>query len=106
MSTIGERITALRLDLGMTQTELAAAIGETKQTIYKYEHGIVTNIPLSKIEALARALRCPPVALTGWDAQRAADEAEREEINRLLDHVRPDDRKTVLALLKSLAQEE
>ena len=35
--TIGERIKNLRERHNMTQTELAEAIGTTKQNIYKYE---------------------------------------------------------------------
>jgi Helix-turn-helix. len=72
----------------MTQTELAEAVGETKQTIYKYEHGVVTNIPLAKIEALAKALNCPPVALAGWDGGGEAAEPEDAELAALLKELR------------------
>lgn len=37
---INERIRALREDRGLTQTELANALGTTQQQIYKYEKGI------------------------------------------------------------------
>lgn len=80
MSTIGERIAAFRLKRGMTQTELADAIGENKQLIYKYEKGIITNIPLQKVEAMAKALLCTPAELTGWDAPAHATEPELPEI--------------------------
>ena len=82
--TIGERIAALRLRRGMTQGELGEAIGESKQTIYKYEHGIVTNIPLEKVEKIAAVLRCPPVALTGWEDEGQADPAQQERDKRML----------------------
>lgn len=85
MSTIGDRIMQLRLHRGMTQTELAEAVGETKQTIYKYEHGIVANIPISKVEAIAKALRCPPSALTGWDEVQITDAERDAEMAALLD---------------------
>lgn len=35
--SIGRRIRELRLEQGLTQTELGRLIGESKQTIYKYE---------------------------------------------------------------------
>ena len=41
-------------------------IGESKQTIYKYEAGIVTNIPSDKIELIAKALRVQPEWIMGW----------------------------------------
>ena len=53
---IGSRLKKLRLDNNMTLDEVGTKIGTTKQTLYKYENGIVTNIPSDKIEALADAL--------------------------------------------------
>ena len=62
-----DRIRKSRKTARLTQTELADAIGSTKQNIYKYEMGIVTNIPLDKIEALAKALDVEPAYLMGWE---------------------------------------
>lgn len=45
----GERIRLRREALGMTQTELADALSTTKQNIYKYENGIISNIPFSTL---------------------------------------------------------
>lgn len=59
----GERIRTLRIRQGLTLDEVAAAIGTIKQTIYKYEHGVVTNIPDDKIEALAKVLNTTPAYL-------------------------------------------
>ena len=65
--TKGERIKKYREAIGMTQDELAKIINSTKQTIYKYEQGIVTNIPSDKIEDIARALGTTPPILMGWE---------------------------------------
>ena len=65
--TKGERIKARREELGMTQTALADRIGESKQTVYKYESGLVSNIPSDKIELIARVLNTQPAYLMGWD---------------------------------------
>ncbi len=64
---IGQRIKRIRLEKHLTQDELALQIDTTKQTIYKYENGIVTNIPASKIEAIANVLNTTPEYLMGWD---------------------------------------
>jgi len=64
---IGGRIRILRKENGLTQTELAEKVQTTKQNIYKYEKGIITNIPLDKIEALAEALNTTPAYIAGWD---------------------------------------
>ena len=119
MSTIGERIAMLRNRRGMTQSQLGEAIGETKQTIYKYERGIVTNIPLPKVEALAKALRCPPVALTGWEdgseeSQPPANDTPAQEeipeeirmIARAGQKMSPERRQDMLRMLMMVYPEE
>lgn len=61
-----ERIRQARLNAGLTLEELAEMCGTTKQTIYKYEQGIVTNIPTDRIELIAKATGCTPEYLMGW----------------------------------------
>ena len=80
MMTVGERIKSARDAAGMTQEELALRCGTIKQTIYKYECGIVTNIPLDKILALAHALGVSPNYLAGWEQP---DESTRSNVNTL-----------------------
>lgn len=63
----GERIRARREQLGITQTALAEMIGESKQTMYKYESGVISNIPSDKVEAIAKALHVSPSWIFGWD---------------------------------------
>ena len=63
----GERIRSRREALGITQTELADALSTTKQSIYKYENGIISNIPSDKIEAMAEVLHTTPAYLMGWE---------------------------------------
>ena len=70
---LGERIRFLREEVGMTQTALADAAGTTKQSIYKYETGIVTNIPSDKVEAIAVALQTTPAYLMGWEEPNAGN---------------------------------
>lgn len=65
--TIGERVRVLRTDHGLTQDELASKIGTTKQTIYKYENNIITNIPSDKIEQMASIFGVTPSYIMGWE---------------------------------------
>jgi len=67
MSSVGENIRKCRMARGISQVKLAEAIGETKQTVWKYESGTVTNIPLTKVEAIAEVLSCEPARLLGWE---------------------------------------
>ena len=64
--TIGDRIKNTREGMQVTQEELAKHINSTKQTIYKYENNIVTNIPSDKIEKIAEFLGVTPAYLFGW----------------------------------------
>lgn len=64
--TIGQKIKNLREKKKITQTELAELIGTTKQNIYKYENGIITNIPSDKVEMIAKILSVSPAYLMGW----------------------------------------
>ena len=65
--TKGQRIKQRREELNYKLTELAEKIDVSKQTLYKYENDIVTNIPSDKIEQLAQALKISPAYLMGWD---------------------------------------
>ena len=62
---IGYRIKERRKSLDMTQVELAKLIGTEPQTIHKYEHNIVTNIPIERLLKLAEALRTSTSYLLG-----------------------------------------
>lgn len=63
----GERIKSLRESKDITQTELAEMIGTTKQNVYKYENGIITNIPSDKIELMAKIFDVSPAYIMCWD---------------------------------------
>ena len=64
--TTGERIKKYREAKGITQDELANYIGVRKQTIWKYENGTITNVPLDRIEQMASILGVRPADITGW----------------------------------------
>lgn len=75
--TIGNRIKQIRENtLRISQTELAEKIGVSKQTLYKYENDIITNIPSDKIEAIARLAGLSPSYLMGWDTPEQESAAE------------------------------
>ena len=71
--TQGDYIKKARLDAGVTQEELANAVGTTKQTIHKYEQDIVTNIPMDRTKAMADFLGVTPSQLLGWDTEFWSD---------------------------------
>ncbi len=66
---IGDRIKELREQHGMTQAELAKIVNTTKQNIYKYENGIITNIPADKIQIMANYFNVSPAYIMGWNEE-------------------------------------
>lgn len=73
MSTIGNNISRIRRDLGMTQEELAKLMGyKSKSTINKIELGI-NDIPQSKIVQFAQVLGTTPAELMGWKEEDKSD---------------------------------
>ena len=64
--TVGERIKDVRNKLNMSQVAFADKINVSKQTLYKYENNLITNIPSDKIEAVAKLGNVSPAYLMGW----------------------------------------
>lgn len=67
--TIGQRIKAAREAADMTQEHLGRICGITKQAVYKYEAGIVTNIPIDRLERIAQSLGVSSAYLMGWEKE-------------------------------------
>ena len=58
----------MRKEKKLTLDELAERVGTSKQTIHRYEKGIISNIPPEKIERLATVLETTPSELMGWES--------------------------------------
>ena len=71
---IGHKLKEERLRNNLSQEEVAKAIGSTKQAVYKYEMGIVTNIPMDKIAKMAQLFGVTPAYIMGWDEEENAPE--------------------------------
>ena len=78
----GSRIKASREAKNLTQEELGALCGTTKQTIFKYENNIVTNIPTDRLEKIAEVLEVTPAYLMGWEGSMLKSMAEEHKSGR------------------------
>ena len=96
-----------RLELGLTQREIADRVGVTEATVSRWESGDIRNMRRDKIASLARALDISPAVLMDWE-QYDAEAAERRKLARELsewsnvaeiEHLR-----IVLDLIKRLEQ--
>lgn len=69
--TIGERVKARRLELGLSVDEVAEALGKNRATIYRYESNEIEKLPTTVLEPLAKILKVTPGYLMGWQTQDA-----------------------------------
>jgi transcriptional regulator with XRE-family HTH domain len=94
--TIGDKIKIARENANLTQEELGRKCGTTKQTIYKYESGVVTNIPIDRIEMIASIVGVSSASLLGWEEKEKPPVVE----GLSLEDVSPEDLKTIKAYLE------
>ena len=104
--TIGQRIRTARERKDMTLDEVAKRCNTTKQTIFKYENEIVTNIPYDKIVLLSNALDVSPSYLFGWDDKKDSPSepklSEGEKVLlELFNRVPEDQQQLVLQMIRA-----
>ena len=61
-----DAIKTIRRKTLLSQSDFAKEIGVSKQTLYKYENDIITNIPSDVIERMSVRLGCSPAYIMGW----------------------------------------
>lgn len=77
---IGDKIKARRLELGMTQEELAQKLGfKSKSSINKIELN-KTDIPQKRISQFAKALETTPAFLMDWEKKKESLSPEMKEL--------------------------
>ena len=79
----GSKIRILREAHGLTQYQLGKLCGTTKQTIFKYENGIITNIPSNRLEKIALVLDTTPGYLMGWSDSNDLEVVEVKKLDPL-----------------------
>jgi len=83
MADIGKNIAKRRIELGLTQEELAKRMGyKSKTSINKIEKGI-NDIPQTKIVKFAEVLRTSPASLMGWLEMEKKNNAIADIVIRL-----------------------
>lgn len=79
--TIGQRIKEKRIELGLSQDELAKKCGyKSRSSINKIE--LARDLPLRKIEVMAKALGVSPGYLMGWVIDTKPTDSEERHLKR------------------------
>lgn len=63
----GEKIKAIRKDLGLSAEYVAEKIGVSPSTIYRYENNDIANMKIDKLKSIAILLGTSASYLLGWD---------------------------------------
>ena len=64
---MGKKLRELRDARGLTQREVANAVGVTEATVSRWESGHINNMRRDKIEGLAKVLHVSPLVIMGKD---------------------------------------
>ena len=115
MKTIGERIKFRRIELGLSQDELAQKLNyKSRSSINKIELGH-QNLTQSKIKAIADALETTPAYIMGWTGNNQT-KSENKKTNgckmkldpldeillKLLANATDEDKQMLISLLERL----
>ncbi|MFQ8706594.1 MAG: helix-turn-helix transcriptional regulator [Thomasclavelia sp.] len=82
-ATIGARIKALRQKNKYTLDQIADKLKTSRQTVFKYENDLISNIPNDKIEQLAYIFNVSPSYLVGWQ-QNANNQTRKNLIDAIM----------------------
>lgn len=102
---VSEIIRNRRIELGMTQQDVADAIGITKATVSRWETGNIKSMNRDNIEKLSRLFDIPPSVLLDWegyDEERIRRNQLISELTTLATVAKIDHVEIVLDLLKRL----
>ena len=67
----------------MSHTDMADSICVSKQTLYKYENDIITNIPSDKIEEISALTGVSPAYIMGWETNQLPSEVIKLQTKNL-----------------------
>ena len=109
---MAERIRNRRIELGMTQEELALKVGyHGRSTINKIEKD-TRNMQIDKVTEFAKALRVSPAYLMGWDDEEGTfgedidRQTKKSTVEEAFNLLNPDHQKAVLDLMQTLLAAE
>lgn len=79
LKELSNRIKKRREELGLSYTDISNATGLSRSTLLRYENGRIKNIPVDRVEILARVLKMNPIQMMGWDMDLEVEELSENE---------------------------
>lgn len=103
--TFGERLRILRKRRGMTQGDLAQALGVSVQTMVRYESLSLEEIRPARVKKIADALGVDVSELTGADPGTEEGEESIRILTRGLRSMDPDQRDRLIRMMMPIVRE-
>lgn len=75
MSVTGERMQERRKALGISADTLAAYLGVSRSTVFRYENGDIEKVPANLLSDIAKFLRTSEAFLMGWEDEEPSKES-------------------------------
>lgn len=89
--TIGDRIKARRIQVGLSVDQVAERIGKNRATVYRYESNDIEKFPLDILPPLAEVLNTTPAYLMGWSDTAGPDKTKNQAQTEVIPF-KPDNR--------------
>ena len=102
--TIGERIKARRIELDMTQQELAEKIGYKGKTAISKIEANERDLRQSKIKPIANALNTTVEYIMGWEEKAPQLDEFQERLLEVYDKLPEDKKISLYEFVKSLTE--
>lgn len=99
MTVVAMRLKQRRLELGYTVDELAAKVGMSRATLYRYENGTIDKVSVHKLKPIAEALMTTPAWLMGWDD---AEITPQQKLMNFVQTIPEEKAEQALRLLKAI----
>ena len=111
MSTPGERIREMRMRNHLTLDDVAKRLNVNRQAVYKYEHGVVTNIPLDNLEKMAEMFGTTPGYLAGWieenpsvNNQTPDDDPQIRIVSGMMENLSEEQKNHIVAIVRAVVE--
>ncbi len=100
-----------RIELSLTQLDVAKAVGVSEATISRWESGDIANMRRSRIAALATVLKISPSVIMGWPEEDSPEDTAPAKatatinIAAILKQLRKSSRKSIKTILQQLSEQ-
>ena len=102
-----------RIELSLTQLDVAKAVGVSEATISRWESGDIANMRRSRIAALATVLKISPAIIMGWTEEDSLENPSSTpgkttatiNIAAILKQLRKSSRKSMKTIIEQLGEQ-